>query len=79
VTRPGSCPPAISAADAVDLDTAAQAARDACIAVGRSQVRRILLAEKVRWRRTFSASRPAPTRSPHRKGPHRGALHRAAA
>jgi transposase len=34
------------------LDTLAQAARDAGIAVGRSQVRRILLAEKVRWRRT---------------------------
>ena len=36
------------------LDTLAQAARDAGIAVGRSQVRRILLAEKVRWRRTRS-------------------------
>jgi transposase len=34
------------------LDTLAQAARRAGIAVGRSQVRRILLAEKVRWRRT---------------------------
>src|SRR5262249_18527399 len=34
------------------LDSLAQAARDAGIAVGRSQVRRILLAEKVRWRRT---------------------------
>jgi transposase len=34
------------------LDTLAQTARDAGIAVGRSQVRRILLAEKVRWRRT---------------------------
>ena len=34
------------------LDTLAQAARDAGIEVGRSQVRRILLAEKVRWRRT---------------------------
>ena len=30
------------------LDALAQAARDAGIAVGRSQVRRILLAEKVR-------------------------------
>jgi transposase len=36
------------------LDTLAQAARHAGIAVGRSQVRRILLAEKVRWRRTRS-------------------------
>jgi len=33
------------------LDTLAQTARDAGIQVGRSQVRRILLAEKVRWRR----------------------------
>src|SRR5262249_32151865 len=38
------------------LDTLAQAAREAGIAVGRSQVRRILLAEKVRWRRTRSQS-----------------------
>jgi transposase len=38
------------------LDTLAQAARDAGIAVARSQVRRILLAEKVRWRRTHSQS-----------------------
>jgi transposase len=36
------------------LDTLAGAARDAGIAVGRSQVRRTLLAEKVRWRRTRS-------------------------
>jgi transposase len=36
------------------LDTLAQAARDAGIQIGRSQVRRILLAEKVRWRRTRS-------------------------
>jgi transposase len=36
------------------LDTLAQAARDAGIRVGRSQVRRILLAEKVRWRRIRS-------------------------
>src|SRR5690242_6962675 len=34
------------------LDALARAARDAGIAVGRSQVRPILLAEKVRWRRT---------------------------
>ena len=60
------------------LDTLAQAARAAGIAVGRSQVRRILLAEKVRWRRTRSwaastdpefvpkgpkSSRSTPTRS----------------
>jgi transposase len=36
------------------LDTLARAAREAGIEVGRSQVRRILLAEKVRWRRTRS-------------------------
>jgi transposase len=36
------------------LDTLAQVAREARIQVGRSQVRRILLAEKVRWRRTRS-------------------------
>lgn len=36
------------------LDTLTQTARDAGITVGRSQVRRILLAEKVRWRRTRS-------------------------
>jgi len=36
------------------LDTLAQTARDAGIQVGRSQVRRILRAEKVRWRRTRS-------------------------
>jgi transposase len=34
------------------LDTLTETARRAGIAVGRSQVRRILLAEKVRWRRT---------------------------
>src|SRR5262249_30712200 len=36
------------------LDPLARAARDASIAVSRSQVRRILLIEKVRWRRTRS-------------------------
>jgi transposase len=36
------------------LDTLTQVARDAGIQVGRSQVRRILRAEKVRWRRTRS-------------------------
>lgn len=34
------------------LDTLAEAARETGIEVGRSQVRRILLAEGVRWRRT---------------------------
>jgi transposase len=36
------------------LDTLTETARRAGIQVGRSQVRRILLAEKVRWRRTRS-------------------------
>ena len=36
------------------LDSLAQTARDAGITVGRSQIRRILRAEKVRWRRTHS-------------------------
>jgi transposase len=50
------------------LDTLAQVARDAGIAVGRSQVRRILLAEKVRWRRTRSwATSTDPEFAP--KGP----------
>jgi transposase len=50
------------------LDTLAQTARDAGIAVGRSQVRRILLAEKVRWRRTRSwATSTDPEFAP--KGP----------
>jgi transposase len=50
------------------LDTLAQVARDAGIQVGRSQVRRILLAEKVRWRRTRSwASSTDPQFAP--KGP----------
>jgi len=50
------------------LDTLAGAARDAGIAVGRSQVRRILLAEKVRWRRTRSwATSTDPEFAP--KGP----------
>ena len=50
------------------LDTLAQAARDAGIQVGRSQVRRILLAEKVRWRRTRSwATSTDPEFAP--KGP----------
>jgi transposase len=50
------------------LDTLAGAARDAGIQVGRSQVRRILLAEKVRWRRTRSwATSTDPEFAP--KGP----------
>jgi transposase len=50
------------------LDTLAQTARDAGIQVGRSQVRRILLAEKVRWRRTRSwATSTDPEFAP--KGP----------
>ncbi|HEX6527893.1 MAG TPA: helix-turn-helix domain-containing protein [Streptosporangiaceae bacterium] len=50
------------------LDTLARTARDAGIEVGRSQVRRILLAEKVRWRRTRSrAASTDPEFAP--KGP----------
>ncbi|HTR91579.1 MAG TPA: helix-turn-helix domain-containing protein [Trebonia sp.] len=50
------------------LDTLSQAARDAGVPVGRSQVRRILLAEKVRWRRTRSwAASTDPEFAP--KGP----------
>jgi transposase len=50
------------------LDTLARTARDAGIAVGRSQVRRILRAEKVRWRRARSwASSTDPELAP--KGP----------
>ena len=50
------------------LDTLAQAARGAGITVGRSQVRRILLAEKVRWRHTRSwATSTDPEFAP--KGP----------
>jgi transposase len=50
------------------LDALARAARDAGIAVGRSQARRILLAERVRWRRTRSwATSADPELAP--KGP----------
>ena len=50
------------------LDTLAQAARAGGIQVQRSQVRRILLAEKVRWRRTRSwATSTDPEFAP--KGP----------
>src|SRR5260370_9754224 len=48
------------------LDTLAQAARDAGIRVGRSQVRRIPRAEQVRWRRSRSwATRTPPALAPH--------------
>jgi transposase len=59
------------------LDTLAEAARDAGIAVGRSQVRRILLAEKVRWRRTRSWA--ASTDPEFAQDRSRGALRRPAA
>ncbi|HEY8044996.1 MAG TPA: helix-turn-helix domain-containing protein [Streptosporangiaceae bacterium] len=50
------------------LDNLAETARDTGIAVGRSQVRRILLAEKVRWRQTRSwAASTDPEFAP--KGP----------
>ena len=50
------------------LDTLARAARDSGIQIGRSQVRRILLAGKVRWRRTRSwAASTDPEFAP--KGP----------
>ena len=50
------------------LDTLSQVARDAGIQAGRSQVRRILRAEKVRWRRTRSwATSTDPEFAP--KGP----------
>ena len=50
------------------LDTLAETAQAAGIAVGRSQIRRILLAEKVRWRRTRSwATSTDPEFAP--KGP----------
>jgi transposase len=50
------------------LDTLTRQARDAGIQAGRSQVRRILLAEKVRWRRTRSwAASTDPEFAP--KGP----------
>nr|WP_136479775.1 helix-turn-helix domain-containing protein [Acetivibrio thermocellus]THJ76398.1 helix-turn-helix domain-containing protein [Acetivibrio thermocellus] len=51
------------------LDTLAEAARQDGIEVGRSQVRRILLAEGVRWRRTRSWTR---SRDPDFEGKGRG-------
>lgn len=51
------------------LDTLAAAARAEGIEVGRSQVRRILLAEGVRWRRTRSWTRSkAPDFAPKGQG-----------
>jgi transposase len=59
------------------LDTLSQVARDAGIQVGRSQVRRILVAEKVRWRRTRSwATSTDPEFAQKNRG--RGALCRPA-
>ncbi len=52
-TRPGWTGSVIGPAQWT-LNTLSQAARYADITVGRGQVRRILLAEKVRWRRTRS-------------------------
>jgi transposase len=61
------------------LDTLAQAARAEGIQVGRSQVRRILLAERMRWRRTrswttstdpdFAPKGPASSPSTQRRRP----------
>src|SRR5215218_9195625 len=60
------------------LDALAQAAQAEGIAVGRSQVRRILLAEQVRWRRTRSwATSTDPDFAP--KGAGHRLLHRPAA
>jgi transposase len=56
------------------LDSLAQVARTEGIQVGRSQVRRILLAEGVRWRRTRSwATSTDPDFAP--KGPRHRLLH----
>src|SRR5215472_16245997 len=57
------------------LDTLAQVARDAGIQVGRSQVRRILVAEKVRWRRTRSwATSTDPEFAPKASSPGGGRI-----
>jgi transposase len=51
------------------LDALAEAARAAGIRIGRSQVRRIFLAEKVRWRRTRTwATSPDPEFAPKGRG-----------
>ncbi|MFI1184447.1 helix-turn-helix domain-containing protein, partial [Streptomyces sp. NPDC020799] len=51
------------------LDTLAQVARQDGIEIGRSQVRRILLAAGVRWRRTRSWTR---SKDPDSEGKGRG-------
>jgi transposase len=61
------------------LDTMAEAARGMGIEVGRSQVRRILLAEGVRWRNTRPWAESAYLRSSSQKVEDRRALHRPAA
>jgi hypothetical protein len=61
------------------LDTMAEAARGMGIEVGRSQVRRILLAEGVRWRNTRPWAESAFLRSSSQKVEDRRALHRPAA
>ena len=60
------------------LDALAEAAQKMGIAVGRSQVRRILLAEGVRWRRTRPWAESAYLRSSSQKVEDRRALHRPA-
>jgi len=51
------------------LDTLAQAAQAEGIQIGRSQVRRILLSERVRWRRTRSwATSTDPDFAPKQRG-----------
>ena len=61
------------------LDTMAEAARGMGIEVGRSQVRRILLAEGVRWRNTRPWAEIAYLRSSSQKVEDRRVLHRPAA
>jgi transposase len=61
------------------LDTLADGAQGMGIAVGRSQVRRILLAEGVRWRNTRPWAESAYLRSSSQKVQDRRALHRPAA
>jgi transposase len=75
----GLLPPAQPQAPAHwTLDALARAAQAEGIQVGRSQVRRILLSERVRWRRTRSW-RPAPTRTSSQKSAGHRLLHRPAA
>ncbi|MFC0058049.1 helix-turn-helix domain-containing protein [Streptomyces actinomycinicus] len=76
-TRPGgsrcsrrtTCGPRTSQGPRKTLDTLAAGARDRGIEVSRSQVRRILLAEGVRWRRTRSWT---PSRDADFEGKGRG-------